>query len=343
MKHFFKLLSLSLVLVFVLNACKKKDVQPTDSSSCENPSVTATVIDDTVIVHHDEEDMPLWLHGKSTSNTVILIVHGGPGSDVMDYRNYKGGLGFRRLENNYIVAYWQQRASGLSQGPDNTAYYTIPQYAEDCEVVVDSLIARYPGKQIVMMGHSWGGMLTSYYLRTATRRAKITAWVDIDGVHNGTILFEKSAQDLNTAADERIALGENVNYWTYVKQQVASGNNNTINALSYDCVEYIDQVPVKVPRSDFTFTPRAIHSNQNIFPVLVSTNNNSYLPSYTLPTLVLWGKYDYSVSKQIRDQLLNLSGSSNLVSVEFSASSHLPMFQEPDAFAEAIENFIEGL
>ena len=62
-----------------------------------------------------------------------------------------------------------------------------------------------------------------------------------------------------------------------------------------------------------------------------------------MPTLLLWGKYDFSVSKKMRDEVISNSGSTNLVSVEFEASSHFPMYQEPVLFATTVLDFINGL
>ncbi len=350
MKHFSKFFFFILFNILIFSSCKKETtdtLSAVKTAGLNNQTMAAAInqnatnVNEKIVVQQDEESMPVWLYGNANSNTVILMVHGGPGDDVRTYRNVNQGLAFKRLETNYIVAYWQQRASGESQGPDNPKYYTIAQYAKDCDKVVDQLLAKYPGKQIVMMGHSWGGMLTSYYLRTSARRAKIKAWVDIDGVHNGTELIEFSRQDLGAEANKRIALKQNVSYWTSVKNDI-SRNPNAANGISYSCIENIGEIIIKVfPK--YPASARAINSNTAISPELVNTNNNSYLKSYTLPTLVLWGKYDFSVSKKIRDQVLANSGSKKLVSKEFMTSSHFPMFQEPDEFAATIENFIKSL
>ncbi|MFZ1495686.1 MAG: alpha/beta fold hydrolase, partial [Saprospiraceae bacterium] len=161
-------------------------------------------------VINKSETMPVWLYGNYNSNYIILAVHGGPGSDVLDFRNYKGGLGFKQIEQTHLVAYWQQRASGQSTGPSDTTYYNITQYVEDCDKVVDQLRARFPNKKIVLFGHSWGGMLTSSYLKDANRRAKVVAWIDAAGAHNGTTLFQSSIDDINAEADKRILANERV-------------------------------------------------------------------------------------------------------------------------------------
>jgi len=350
MKYFLKTFLLLFFLGLIFSSCKKESADSVSETKTINakPAGLALANQDEVkvaekiIVLNKEEKMPVWLYGKANANTILVMVHGGPGSNVLDYRNLNQGLAFKRLENNHIVAYWQQRASGESQGPDNSNYYTIQQYAEDCDMVVKKLKAKYPDKRIVLMGHSWGGMLIPFYLRSQIRRAKIAAWINIDGLHNGTTFLQSSIQDLNAEADKRIALQQNVSYWNSVKNDI-SKYPTAANPLSYSCIAYIPEVKIKVYPQNFTsFTSRATNSNRKIFPVVLNTDNTSYLKSYTLPTLVLWGKYDYSVSKRTRDQMLANSGSTKLVNKEFSVSSHFPMFQEPDQFAESIESFIKS-
>lgn len=356
MKKSFLILTLAFLAVSI--SCKKEKIEPethpthhSDTTATDTTQNDTTITDttevsffvqDTLEIFHKEEKMPLWVYGESSSDVIILIVHGGPGDNVKMHRDYKGGLGFRNLEENVLVAYWQQRAAGESTGPDNSNYYSIPQFSQDCDITVDTLRNRYPDKKIVMLGHSWGGMLSAYYLRSSSRREKIAGWINVAGVHNGVNLLERSAEDLLIEADIRIANNENVNYWESLKYYVQQ-NVYYANSYSYDCVSFIDEVSVKVPISDFQMTDRARNSNSYIFPVLLQTNNNSYLANYTLPTLALWGKYDFSVSKQIRDELLSHSGSKNLVSVEFESSSHFPMFQEPDLFSSTIKNFTDNL
>ena len=70
------------------------------------------------------------------------------------------------------MAYWQQRASGQSKGTNKNDLYTIEQYVEDADKIIDELKIKYPNREIVLFGHSWGGTLTSSYLKDSNRRKK---------------------------------------------------------------------------------------------------------------------------------------------------------------------------
>jgi pimeloyl-ACP methyl ester carboxylesterase len=317
-------------ILFLFGACDKENATPTITPEA------------TFFVTNNQETMPVWVHGKSDATCILLAVHGGPGSDVLEFRTYQNGSGFKDVEAQYLVAYWQQRASGQSYGTDNTSLFTIDQYIQDLDKVVDEIKTRYPNKKIALFGHSWGGMLTSSYLKDATRRAKINGWIDAAGATDATNLLNYSKVDLNAEADDRIALNENSAYWQDVKTQLLSPNTN-VNALAYSVLEKVPQVTIKVNNADFKFTTRAYTSNNALFPQIVATDNSASLINFNKPVLMLWGKYDYAVSKQIRNKaLLNLTNA-QVTNIEMPASGHYMMFHEPSLFASTVINFLNSL
>lgn len=325
----------SVLVIIFFGACKKENTDPT--------TILPTP---TFIVSNKEEQMPVWVEGKADANTILLAVHGGPGSDVLDFRNYQNGTGFKEIEKEYLIAYWQQRASGQSIGADNKANYNIAQYVEDCDKVVDELIAKYPSKKIVLFGHSWGGMLTSSYLSHPSRQEKIVAWIDAAGVHDGTMMSAFTQKDLIEEATARIAKNENTSFWQEVKGTAEKGEFTQINNLAYSVVSKINEVPIKVNENntDFKFTTRAINSNDVIFnEILVKDNTQTLVNNFNKPILFLWGKYDFAVSKKLRDNLIPKLRGNPVTSIKFDASGHYMMFHEPTKFAYSVVNFIKTL
>lgn len=297
----------------------------------------------TIAVFTNKETMPVWVHGNENSGYIILAVHGGPGSNVLDFRNYKCGKGFLSLETDYQVAYWQQRASGQSVGRNKKSLFTIETYVNDCDAVVNELKSKYPGKEIILFGHSWGGMLTAAYLNDNTRRAKIKGWIDAAGAHNGTIFHQTTIDDINGEADARISANENTNYWEGIKEGLIADPNQA-NSIAYAVVNEIPEVTVKINNAeDFEFTKRAIKSNRQLFTEIVESNYTSSLSSFNLPVLLLWGEYDFAVSKTLRQEVIDNIGTDDLTSITFNASGHYMMFHEPVLFANSIKDFIEGL
>jgi pimeloyl-ACP methyl ester carboxylesterase len=325
-----KIVSTLGLFALLVTGCTQKD---------EVASITPTP---TFTVVNAGETMPVWVEGKKDARVILLAVHGGPGSDVLDFRNHRGGTGFQGVEAQYQVAYWQQRASGQSVGENNTSRYTISQYVEDLDKVVDELKRRYPDKKLALLGHSWGGMLTSSYLADGTRRAKVDGWINAAGVTNGTTLFALTRADLIAEADARIALGENTAYWQNVKVQAQNAAAN-VNALAYEVETKIPQITNPINMSEFKFSQRAGASNSTLLPAVVATNNTASLRNFNKAVLVLWGQYDFAVSRRMRDEAVQNLTSSTITSVRFSASGHYMMFQEPVLFASSINTFLSRL
>ncbi len=91
--------------------------------------------------------------GSFKSPTVIMV-HGGPG------QGYSYMTGLKDLSKNYQVVFYDQRGAGLSpRVAKNTI--TIQQNIEDLDSIVDHFAN---GKQVKLIGHSWGGALVIGYL-----------------------------------------------------------------------------------------------------------------------------------------------------------------------------------
>lgn len=89
------------------------------------------------------------------NDTMLLILHGGPGGD------YQGLLNLQSLSNNFFVVFFDQRGSGLSQ--------RLPKEQLRADLMLNDIneIKQYfsPNNKIYMLGHSWGGVLASYYVQ----------------------------------------------------------------------------------------------------------------------------------------------------------------------------------
>lgn len=63
--------------------------------------------------------------------------------------------------------------------------------------------------------------------------------------------------------------------------------------------------------------------------------------TFTKPTLILWGRHDVNFGETIAQRLLNdIPGAKRLEWME--NSGHLPMLEEPDAYAHAVSHFAES-
>lgn len=94
------------------------------------------------------------LRGNLATKRVLLVVQQGPGFPlIQDARFFEQQL---HLEAEGVVAYWDQRGTGKSYRAD-PATITVAQSAADVRAVVDALCARLSVDRVDILGLSIGG------------------------------------------------------------------------------------------------------------------------------------------------------------------------------------------
>jgi pimeloyl-ACP methyl ester carboxylesterase len=99
--------------------------------------------------------------GTSYDNPVMLFLHGGPGSaESLFTRAFQ-----EKWEEVYTVVHWDQRGTGktLTKNPDKLP--TIDLLLQDLFEVIQYLKRKYNKQKIVILGHSWGSVLGSVFVR----------------------------------------------------------------------------------------------------------------------------------------------------------------------------------
>lgn len=88
------------------------------------------------------------------SGDPIVVLHGGPGFDHRQFLPF-----IWDLARDHQVILYDQRGTGLSTGPVDSASITIDTFIEDIEVVRNA----FGIEKMNLMGHSWGGILAMHY------------------------------------------------------------------------------------------------------------------------------------------------------------------------------------
>ena len=145
------------ILSFTIISCEKHDLQEPGNlvpkTADEDPGIPSINVNG-AILHSEAYGHP--------DSTLIVIIHGGPGSD------YRYMLNCKDLANyGYRVVFYDQRGSGLSQRFDAGTYTSLGPGALD--MIYDELsgvIAHYrtsPDQKVFLLGHSWGAMMATGY------------------------------------------------------------------------------------------------------------------------------------------------------------------------------------
>lgn len=94
---------------------------------------------------------------------LVVAIHGGPGGDYRYLLNCRDLAG-----RGYRVVFYDQRGSGLSQRFPKKSFTGLGEAAVD--LMYDELAAviayykKSPQQKVILLGHSWGGMLASGYV-----------------------------------------------------------------------------------------------------------------------------------------------------------------------------------
>ncbi len=94
------------------------------------------------------------------SAPVIVVLHGGPGGDYRGLLRLRDPVNGVRLEDGHLLVYWDQRGSGLSRRHPGSEI-TLDAYDRDLSSIIDRFS---PGRPVVLLGHSWGGMFATRYI-----------------------------------------------------------------------------------------------------------------------------------------------------------------------------------
>ncbi len=84
----------------------------------------------------------------------IVVLHGGPGFDHRQFLPY-----IWELSREHKVILYDQRGTGLSSGPVDSASISIDTFIAD----IESIREAFGIGKMNLLGHSWGGILAMHY------------------------------------------------------------------------------------------------------------------------------------------------------------------------------------
>ena len=322
--------------------------------SCSN-DINLENLSDTIFVRHKDADMPAYIYGNGSEKVFLIILHGGPGGIGLSYRSRTIKS---KIEKECAVVYFDQRGSGMAQGSYSENGISIDIMAEDILALVKVIKHKYgDDSRFFLMGHSWGGTLGPATL--LKDQSDFLGWIDVDGAHNTQGIYLEYINNFNRIASEQIEAENDINYWESVIDLVNTVdpeyNQDDVYRLNNEAFEaeevlhdagFINREVDDDNNIIFKYTPLTVIWNmQNTQSILDSDlfqniNFKDRLSEITIPSLVLWGRYDMVVPIQFAYDSYDNLGSNEKELVIFENSGHSPMTTEPDLFADKVIAFI---
>lgn len=328
-------------------------------TACQQETITTgPAAHDLFFLQNQGAAMPVLVEGNTASKTMLLVVHGGPGSDAIKTMN---GAWMDALEARYGVAYWDQRNAGSTQGGANHNVLTVATHADDLKKLVLLLKHRYGADlRVFLYSHSWGGCLSAAFLTTADNQKLVRGWINLDGATSYPLMdTESKSMQVRIGTAEKAA-GRNVAEWTRIldfaqanipqQSEAISGQFNQNAYRAIKLIADVNPIPQK-PRNDARFSSSSLMSTiVNYQSVFINSGMNAelfdmdfhgQLPRLTLPVLNLFGKYDFVVPPAVGQDLLNRIKSADKKLVILNRSAHDPYATEPEAVRAEVIAFVE--
>ncbi len=262
---------------------------------------------------------------------VLFCLNGGPGLPC----DYVRDAHSRLADAGYRVVCFDQLGCGASDRPEDAALWTLDRYVEEVEIVRTTLDLG----TVHLLGQSWGTWLGIEYALSHPQAFKTL--ILADGAANIPHLVSELERLRGALGAETIAM---------MQRHEAEGSTDhpeykgAIDVLNYRHVCRLQEWPEAVNASlgDWNMGPYKAIQGPNEFCYTGSIKAWNRVPQLhliTKPALVMCGLHDEltpACSRLIHEQLPD-SG----IKV-FPNSSHLPFWEEPDAYFAVLQGFLDA-
>jgi proline iminopeptidase len=286
---------------------------------------------------------------------LILHVQAGPGLPMIPEANEMEKL--LHLENNYLVAYWDQRGCGKSFNKNiDPKTINFSQLTDDIIDCAKYLLKKYNKENLILMGYSIGATIG---LMAATRNSSIFSQLFLTGIDIDIPTANKYAIEFATLkAREK-------NKSKLIKQVIMLGDKTFIEAKTFqERAEVLSDLGgIKTGSSynqllmsaiknmlfskayklsDVLKTIKGMEFCQNaLLPEMDTLNLFDKITAVKIPVHFIQGKLDgiapYKTAVKFYEYLLADTKSFTA----FEHSAHMPQYEEPEKFARLFNEKIK--
>jgi proline iminopeptidase len=290
-----------------------------------------------------EEDIQLY-HFSAGEGRNVLVVHGGPG-----YPPVEAWPGLESFTGAYRFHYYHQRGCGQSTRPIDT--FSSSNYSQNgltldrtlglgAQIADIERIRQILGEEkLIIIGHSFGGFLASLYAAEFPERVDglvLVAPADM-------LVMPQESGGAFEEMRERLPADMREEYDAYLKEYLNFSGLFTkseaelvaLNGKSVKYYEAVFETPMPVQGEPGGWMVWGMY-----FSLGRRHDYRDALQSVDVPVLVLHGTAD----------IMSEEGSRTYVDAfptatfrEIDGAGHFPFHNQPGAFAQVVEEFLDGL
>jgi proline iminopeptidase len=327
--------------------------------SCQKEKITQGAnAHDVFFLQEDGISLPIQVHGNVASKKMLVMVHGGPGGNAITFRTDDM---IAKVEKEIAVAYWDQRIAGSSQG--SLPASDLPAFRSDVKKVLQLLKFRYGNDtELYLMGHSWGGFLTPYFLEDGDNQDMVRGWLQVDGAHNYAKSDSLTKEMLLFVAKREIAANRNTSAWQARIDYCNAHPFDESPAVRDKLNEFARKAENDVPETASTSTDilRQLIFNRDIAitsqlsnginsALVLKIDKQAYaaqisenLNKITIPILLMWGRHDFVCPIGLTEDIKTHISSTDITEKVFEQSGHYPMLNEPTEFWKSVVDWVKA-
>jgi proline iminopeptidase len=291
-------------------------------------------------------DQSLMIRGRNMDNPVILFLAGGPGgTEIGTMRNDVS------LEENFIVATWDQRGVGKSYSSlDPVETLTLDQMISDTLEVTNYLRQRFNEEKIYLVGNSWGTLLgvLSVQKNPELFHAFIGAGQMVSVRETDIIFYEDTLEWAQKTGGEGLVSELISNgpppYSNLLHYEAAVGHEHDWNPYPY--------LNMRLEMPSNLFVPENILADQInglrgfldtfsvLYPQIQEVDFRDDVKEFPIPFYMALGKYEARGRAELAVEWFNLVEAPTKELIVFEKSGHRTLFEEPGKFAKLMNQVV---
>lgn len=313
------------------------------AGSCKLKNHDEKPVDDKVFIQAKDTKLFAHIKGNNNKSPVLIYLHGGPGSPlgVPIFKAYTG----HKLEQEFVVVYLHQRGIMKSERVDMEKH-TISKYVEDVHHVVNYVKNRFDDREIFLIGHSWGGILSYLYLLSYPNETDRLITV-CTPVNAKTLLSDRIKVLLQWASENNIQ--EAVEELGRLKNKSPEAVRNESEILkkwmtkayggwhrNLDITKVNGAIDYENKISEWMKEQKQIEDA--MIEDILRIDLRDSVRQITIPLLCIAGQYDTNAPWQaIKRDIKNFGG--EITFTLFENSHHMVFIDEEELFIETVVNF----
>jgi pimeloyl-ACP methyl ester carboxylesterase len=292
-------------------------------------------------------DQHVLIRGENVNNSVLLMVHGGPGQSEIYLSHLLNGP----LEKHFTIVNWDQRGAAKSYSKSvKPETMNLEQMLSDAEELILYLKKRLnkETEKFYLHGHSFGtilGMLMvnryPKYFYSYVGVAQSTGLQENLMVSYEYVMNKAKETGNQKAINELESIGKppfknfSKGLWKYSLWLEKFGGK-THSKPGRDIFKSIFSAPEYSLADKINFFRGSFFSVKHMHQELLRTDLRELVQKAEIPVYFFLGRYDYSVPSELAESYMKVIEAPEKDIVWFEQSGHMPQYEETERYHEQL-------